>query len=61
MFRWLRNAQRKLATTHCPSCREAVLVSDYGKTGRVRREVWWAGSEEELQCPKCGFTFWVKQ
>jgi len=61
MIRWLRNLQRKMATTHCPSCSEAVLVSEYGKTGRTRKEIWWAGPDEELECPKCGYTFWAKE
>jgi predicted RNA-binding Zn-ribbon protein involved in translation (DUF1610 family) len=61
MIGWLRNLQRKMATTQCASCGEAVLVSEYRKTGRTRKETWWAGPVEELQCPKCGHTFWVRE
>jgi hypothetical protein len=38
-----------------------VSVTAYRETGRTRREEWWAGEDEELACPECGYTFWVKK
>ncbi len=60
MLEWMRDWYRKATTKPCDSCGEPVSVAAYLKTGRTRKDNWWAGSEEELECPSCGDRFWVR-
>jgi predicted RNA-binding Zn-ribbon protein involved in translation (DUF1610 family) len=61
MLAWLQDWWQKATTKPCDGCGEPVAVTAYRKTGRARKGSWWAGSEEELECPNCGNRFWVRK
>jgi len=61
MLEWLRDLWAKVTTKPCERCGKPVLVTAYRKTGRTQEGNWWAGGEEELECPNCGDTFWVRK
>ena len=50
-----------MTTLPCPHCSAAVPVNDYIPTGESRKDTWWSGRGIQIQCPRCGRTFWAKQ
>lgn len=61
MQEWLRDRWQKMTTQPCQGCGEAVSVTAYRKTGRIRKAGWLASNDVELECPNCGTTFWAKK
>ena len=50
-----------MTTQPCPSCGASVAVTEFTPTGEQRKDTWWAGAAIEVECPSCGFCFWVKK
>jgi predicted RNA-binding Zn-ribbon protein involved in translation (DUF1610 family) len=61
MVYWLRDLWKKATTRPCDSCGEPIAVSAYRETGNSRREGLLAGVAVELECPRCGYTFWIRK
>ena len=61
MIEWFRRRWTEITTQPCPSCGETVLVTEFAPTGEQRKDTWWAGGAIEVECPSCGFCFWVKK
>ena len=58
---WLRRKWREITTQACPECGAENAVVDYRATGATHKGSWWAAGGAELECPVCGFRFWVKR
>ena len=52
---------RKTTTQPCAECGAEVPVIEYRRTGEYRKGTWWSGGGEQLECPNCGASFWVKK
>jgi predicted RNA-binding Zn-ribbon protein involved in translation (DUF1610 family) len=61
MLNWLRNVWQRTTTSPCQQCGELIPVTEYRETGNSRDGTWWSGYAVELECPKCGHTFWSKK
>jgi RNase P subunit RPR2 len=61
MFNRLRRLWKKWTTTQCDSCDEPVPVKAFRPTGNTRQGTLFSGSQVELECPHCGYTFWVRK
>ena len=62
MLDWAREWWQKVTTSRCFTCGEFVKISEYRKTGQTRKgSGMFAGVSVELECPRCGGTFWAKK
>ncbi len=61
MLEWLRDWWQRVTTKPCDRCGESVPVRAYRQTGKTHRGNWWTGVEVEMECPHCGYTFWVRK